>query len=160
MMAKTQITLETEMQRRVRQRANDLGVSLAEYFRRLVARDLARPEIAAQVDRIFDLGSSGGSDIHMRASTDVRALTRCSCSPEAEVLLLDERAREEFRKGMQSFLHSCLAVAMGAEGEHSKVTLNVLLKGNGKTLEGPSEKSANGVESEIVPNAGSGLMAR
>ena len=32
MMAKTQITLETEMQRRARQRANDLGVSLAEYF--------------------------------------------------------------------------------------------------------------------------------
>ena len=63
MMAKTQITLETEMQRRARQRANDLGVSLAEYFRRLVARDLARPETAARVDRIFDLGSSGGSDI-------------------------------------------------------------------------------------------------
>jgi len=58
MMAKTQITLESEMQRRARQRANDLGVSLAEYFRRLVARDLARPETAAQVERIFDLGSS------------------------------------------------------------------------------------------------------
>lgn len=63
MMAKTQIALETEMQRRARQRANDLGVSLAEYFRRLVARDLARPETAAPVDRIFDLGRSGGSDI-------------------------------------------------------------------------------------------------
>jgi hypothetical protein len=63
MMAKTQITLESEMQRRARQRANDLGVSLAEYFRRLVARDLARPETAAQVERIFDLGSSGDSDI-------------------------------------------------------------------------------------------------
>ena len=63
MMAKTQIALETEMQRRARQRANDLGVSLAEYFRRLLARDLARPETAAHVDRIFDLGTSGGSDV-------------------------------------------------------------------------------------------------
>src|SRR4030095_12125995 len=63
MMDKTQITLEAEMQRRARQRANDLGVSLAEYFRRLVARDLARPETAAHVESIFDLGSSGGSDI-------------------------------------------------------------------------------------------------
>ncbi len=53
MMAKTQITLETEMQRRARQRANDLGVSLAEYFRRLLARDLARPETAAHVDRML-----------------------------------------------------------------------------------------------------------
>jgi hypothetical protein len=44
-------------------RANDLGVSLAEYFRRLVARDLDRPEKAGNVDRIFDLGSSGGSDV-------------------------------------------------------------------------------------------------
>ena len=63
MMAKTQIALETEMQRRARQRANDLGVPLAEYFRRLVARDLARPKTTAHIDRIFDLGSSGGSDI-------------------------------------------------------------------------------------------------
>ena len=63
MMAKTQITLESEMQRRARQRANDLGVSLAEYFRRLVERDLARPRAGADVDRIFDLGHSGGSDI-------------------------------------------------------------------------------------------------
>lgn len=62
-MAKTQIALETEMQRRARQRANDLGVSLAEYFRRLLARDLARPETAAPVDCIFDLGTSGSSDI-------------------------------------------------------------------------------------------------
>jgi hypothetical protein len=63
MMAKTQIALETEMQRRARQRANDLGVSLAEYFRRLLARDLARPETASPVDRIFDLGTSRSSDI-------------------------------------------------------------------------------------------------
>jgi hypothetical protein len=63
MMAKTQIALETEMQRRARQRATDLGVSLAEYFRRLVARDLARPETAVHVDCVFDLGRSDGSDI-------------------------------------------------------------------------------------------------
>jgi hypothetical protein len=63
MMAKTQITIESEMQRRVRQRASDLGVSLAEYFRRLIARDLDRPETTAPVDRVFDLGRSGSSDV-------------------------------------------------------------------------------------------------
>jgi hypothetical protein len=63
MMSRTQITLDHEMQRRVRRRASDLGVSLAEYFRRLVARDLARPEAASDVHLIFDLGDSGGSDI-------------------------------------------------------------------------------------------------
>ena len=65
MMSRTQITLENEVQRRARQRASELGVSLAEYVRRLVARDLARPETAIAVDRIFDLGSSGGADIAM-----------------------------------------------------------------------------------------------
>ena len=63
MMARTQITLETEMQRRARQRASELGVSLAEYLRRLVARDLTRPRATIEVDRIFDLGNSGGSNI-------------------------------------------------------------------------------------------------
>jgi hypothetical protein len=63
MMSRTQITLENEVQRRARQRASELGVSLAEYVRRLVARDLARPETAIAVDRIFDLGSSGGANI-------------------------------------------------------------------------------------------------
>ncbi len=63
MMARTQITLEAEMQRRARQRASELGVSLAEYFRRLVARDLTRPRATIEVDRIFDLGNSGSSDI-------------------------------------------------------------------------------------------------
>ena len=32
-------------------------------LRRLVARNLARPETAIALDRIFDLGSSGGADI-------------------------------------------------------------------------------------------------
>ena len=63
MMSRTQVTLENEMQRRARRRASDLGVSLAEYFRRLVARDLGHPEAGSDVQRIFDLGRSGGSDI-------------------------------------------------------------------------------------------------
>ncbi len=63
MMARTQITLDAEIQRRARQRASELGVSLAEYFRRLVARDLTRPKATIEVDGIFDLGNSGGSDI-------------------------------------------------------------------------------------------------
>ena len=65
MMSRTQITLENEVQRRARKRASKLGVSLAEYVWRLVARDLARPETAIAVDRIFDLRSSGGADIAM-----------------------------------------------------------------------------------------------
>jgi len=63
MMARTQITLESHTHRRARQRASELGISLAEYVRRLVARDLAKPEAKFDVSRIFDLGRSSGSDI-------------------------------------------------------------------------------------------------
>lgn len=63
MMSRTQITLESQAHRRARQRASELGVSLAEYVRRLVARDLASPQPKADVTSVFDLGTSGGSDI-------------------------------------------------------------------------------------------------
>ena len=63
MMARTQITLEPELQIRARRRASDLGISLAEYIRRLVARDLGGQQLAANPAIVFDLGSSGGSDV-------------------------------------------------------------------------------------------------
>ena len=63
MMSRTQITLDPEIQRRVRQRASDMGVSLAEYVRRLVERDLGRSQPAVKPSAVFDLGASKGSDI-------------------------------------------------------------------------------------------------
>ena len=63
MMARTQITLQPEVQRRARQRASDLGVSLAEYVRRLVARDLGNSPAMADPALVFDLGESRRSDI-------------------------------------------------------------------------------------------------
>jgi hypothetical protein len=63
MMSRTQITLDPEIQRQARQRASDMGVSLAEYVRRLVARDLGGARPATDPSLIFDLGASGGSDI-------------------------------------------------------------------------------------------------
>src|SRR6202790_2508942 len=63
MMVLTKITLESHTRRRARQRASELGVSLAEYVRRLVARDLSQPQADVDVKLVFDLGSSGQSDI-------------------------------------------------------------------------------------------------
>ncbi len=59
-MSRTQITLENEVHRRARQRANS-----GYLWRNMsgASRDLARPETAVAVDRIFDLSSSGGADI-------------------------------------------------------------------------------------------------
>jgi hypothetical protein len=63
MMARTQITLDPELQRRARQRASDLGMSLAEYVRRLVARDLGGVPAKADPSAVFDLGGSAATDI-------------------------------------------------------------------------------------------------
>ena len=63
MMSRTQITIDPEMQGRARRRASDLGVSLAEYVRRLVTRDLGSAQAPVDVSAVFDLGVSGGSDI-------------------------------------------------------------------------------------------------
>ena len=63
MMARTQITLDPETQRRARQRASDMVISLAEYVRRLVARDLAGLRPSSNPAMIFDLGASAGFDI-------------------------------------------------------------------------------------------------
>lgn len=63
MMARTQITLDNEIQKRARRRAEEMGISLAEYIRRLVARDLKGPERQADVSIIFGLGDGGETDI-------------------------------------------------------------------------------------------------
>jgi hypothetical protein len=63
MMSRTQITLEPEIQRRARRRAGDLGISLAEYVRRLLTRDLGGPQPGADPSAVFDLGAGGGSDV-------------------------------------------------------------------------------------------------
>lgn len=58
MMARTQITLEPETHKRARQRASELGISLAEYLRGLVRKDLGHPQNKVDVSCIFDLGRS------------------------------------------------------------------------------------------------------
>jgi hypothetical protein len=63
MAVRTQIGLSAEDHRRAKRRAAELNISLAEYIRRLVARDLGEPRPAASPELLFDLGRSEGSDI-------------------------------------------------------------------------------------------------
>jgi len=63
MMSHTQIMLDREIERRARCRASDLCVSLAEYVRRLFARDLEGAQRAANPAVVFDLGASDGCDV-------------------------------------------------------------------------------------------------
>jgi hypothetical protein len=63
MMQRTQVYLEAAEHRRARRRAAELGISLAEYVRRLVRQDLEGPRGDRDVTGLFALGDSGGSDV-------------------------------------------------------------------------------------------------
>ena len=55
---RTQITLDPKVQKRAQAKAAELGISFAEYVRRLVAADLGAPKRKADVSVLFDLGAS------------------------------------------------------------------------------------------------------
>jgi hypothetical protein len=58
MNARTQITMDPDMQRRAHAKAAELGISFAEYIRRVVANDLGEQKPKVDVSVIFDLGAS------------------------------------------------------------------------------------------------------
>ncbi len=60
MNARTQITMDPALQRRAQAKAAELGISFAEYIRRLVAGDLGEPKKSKpDISTLFDLGASG-----------------------------------------------------------------------------------------------------
>jgi hypothetical protein len=63
MPSRTQITLTPDQHRSARARSAALGISLAEYIRRLVDADLGGRTTKAHVSDVFDLGDSGGSEV-------------------------------------------------------------------------------------------------
>jgi hypothetical protein len=59
MNARTQITLDPEIQQRAHAKAAELGISFAEYVRRLLARDLGEPHPRPDISAVFDLVDEG-----------------------------------------------------------------------------------------------------
>jgi hypothetical protein len=51
--------MDPQIQRRAQAKAAELGISFAEYVRRLVERDLGEPKPKADVSVIFDLVTEG-----------------------------------------------------------------------------------------------------
>jgi hypothetical protein len=87
-------------------------------------------------------------DAENRAACEVRRQTL-----EAEVARAAERSTDQFRKGMKAFLYSCLVAAVSAVDEHSKSTLDGLLKDNGKTVYEAAGESNTQDDHEIIPNS-------
>lgn len=63
MMERTQISLSPEDHRRAKGRAVELGISFAEYVRRLVRADLGERRAREDISTVFGIGDSGGSDV-------------------------------------------------------------------------------------------------
>ncbi len=63
MMIRTQISLDSERHVQARARAAELGVSLAEYMRQLVDRDVGRSSRMMDRSVVFDLGGGSPTDI-------------------------------------------------------------------------------------------------
>ena len=60
MNTRTQITIDAELQRRAQAKAADLGISFAEYVRRLLADDLDAPKNRKpDISLLFDLVDEG-----------------------------------------------------------------------------------------------------
>jgi hypothetical protein len=59
MNARTQITLDPETQRRAQAKAAELGISFAEYVRRLIARDQREAKGEFDISVMFDLVDEG-----------------------------------------------------------------------------------------------------
>jgi hypothetical protein len=59
MNARKQITMDPEMQRRAQAKAAELGISFAEYIRRLVAGDLGERKPKGDISIMFDLVDEG-----------------------------------------------------------------------------------------------------
>jgi hypothetical protein len=87
MTARIQVTMEPEEYRRARAKAEALGISFAEYVRRVVSRDLGEARLKPDISMVFDLGAS-------REPTDVA---------RDKHKMLDEAVWEEYlRKTGQS----------------------------------------------------------
>jgi len=59
MNTRSQITLDPETQRRAQAKASELGISFAEYVRRVLAEDLEQPKNKSDVSLTFDIVDEG-----------------------------------------------------------------------------------------------------
>ena len=110
-----------------------------------------------QTDQHVDAVLSETRERAVSALSSLDAESRAACEArrlalETEVARAAERSTDQFRKGMKAFLYSCLVAAVSAVDEHSKSTLDGLVKDNGKTLfESDSDSRAEEVEGKIIP---------
>jgi hypothetical protein len=76
MVVRMQVTLDAEVHRRAKSRAGDLGISFAEYVRRVVDQDLGEAPRQTDASQIFGLFDSGSADIAREKDSYIGAAVR------------------------------------------------------------------------------------
>jgi hypothetical protein len=110
-----------------------------------------------QTDQHVDAILSETKERAVSALSSLDAESRATCEArrlalETEVARAAERSTDQFRKGMKAFLYSCLVAAVSAVDEHSKSTLDGLVKDNGKTLFESDSDSRTEEDGKIIPS--------
>ena len=110
-----------------------------------------------QTDQHVNAVLSETKERAVSALSSLDAESRATCEArrqalETEVARAAERSTDQFRKGMKAFLYSCLVAAVSAVDEHSKSTLDGLVKDNGKTLFAADSDSPTRDDREIIPD--------
>ncbi len=110
-----------------------------------------------QTDQVANAVLAETKERAVSALSSLDAESRATCDArrqalETEVARSAQRSTEQFRKGMKAFLYSCLVAAVSAVDEHSKSTLDGLVKDNGKTLFEADGESRTQDEGEIIPD--------
>ena len=110
-----------------------------------------------QTDQHMDAVLSETRERAVSALTSLDAESRARCETrrqelETEVARAAERSTDQFRKGLKAFLYSCLVAAVSAVDEHSKSTLDGLVKDNGKTLFESSSHSGTENDGVTIPD--------
>ena len=111
-----------------------------------------------QAESHADMALSETKELAASALSALDAESRAACEARRQALESDvaraaQRSTDEFRKGMKAFLYSCLVAAVSAVDEHSKSTLDGLLKHNGETRFGAStSESPAKEETGIIPD--------
>jgi hypothetical protein len=103
--------------------------------------------LAETKDRATSALSSLDAENHAACDARRQAL-------ETELAQFAERATDQFHKGMNAFLHSCLVAAVSAIDEHSANTVIGLMKESAKAIEESSSASQTAEESTTLPDTG------
>jgi hypothetical protein len=111
-----------------------------------------------QADNLVNRALSETKDKAVSALASLDAESRAACDARRQAIETDvaraaERSTDQFRKGMKAFLYSCLVAAVSAVDEHSKSTLEGLLKDNGKNIHEAAADSSTPDEPEILPGS-------